>query len=390
MAVDIGTKELSDCRIGNTKINEIYVGSTKVWPTKIVYTNDFIAFRYYRYGNAGQTPPYEIADIMAHNWSASGTWYQNLVVFQFTDAFFDKNPTTIFGNNGYYQDDGSGGRVKQGTLYRLNNSTNLSMEEVYSKYSYSTITNYCSVVTTIPGGSQYFNINVSTNFVRGGIYVIKLPDYSSGTYASCGLYHWNQSKFPCLYTRGSSSTGYNLIPQTGWLQQVPTQKWYMPRLITTVIDPYFINSSSVPVEELAQSLVVRISFLETNAKSEDMIPINKTVYDLFGEYPHVFESGEYPTRMQVVLQNVGSYNIVGLLAMHESWRNIPEAIVGKFHVQSNTIIARTIFDTADQYTWLDMAGENIHLFLFLAEETSGMGQAILNAQVQSPLIDYFA
>lgn len=110
-----------------------------------------------------------------------------------------------------------------------------------------------------------------------------------------------------------------------------------------------------------------------------MIPINKTVYDLFGEYP---------TRMQVALQNVGSYNIVGLLAVHESWRSIPEAIVGKFHVQSNTIIARTIFDTANQYTWLGTAGEDI--LLFLAEETSGMGQAILNAQVQSPLIDYFA
>lgn len=54
MAINIGNSDLNDCQIGGTKVNEIYVGSIKVWPTKIVYTNDFIAFRY---GNAGQTPP---------------------------------------------------------------------------------------------------------------------------------------------------------------------------------------------------------------------------------------------------------------------------------------------------------------------------------------------
>lgn len=393
MAVNIGSKGLKTCKKGSGNVSAIYKGSTKIWPTKITYTDDYIAFRFYRYGNGGMTPPYEDGSIMAHNWTASGSWYQNMVVFQFTDEFFDKNPTTIYGNNGYYQDDGSGGRVKAGTIYRFSNPNNYDMVQIYNNYTYSSIMNYCTAIVNIPAATQYYNVSVS-NFTRGGVYVMKLPDYSSNDgYASSGLAHWNQTKFPCQYNRSGGSTKYNLVAHRNWLASTPSESWFMPQSLNVV----FLQSALPIIREVDPSRIRMETFRVSTTEKQTSFNISRRTFDELLNQTEwinsIFIEGEQLRTLDSVITYESDTEMIGCISLMDwvAGINNPEFLLGKYHATGTGVIECRSAINPDVWQFPDV-GEDVELpvFIVITPLNSSMGQAILNARMHDGIKDYFA
>lgn len=373
MAIYIGDKEVNDCNLGSKGVKEVYCGDIKIWPT--VEPEDYIAFRYYRYGDGSQTPPYEIAPLMAHNWTENGNWYQNLVVFQFTDAFWKKNPDVIIGNNGYYVDNPD--RVVSGAISTLNNPNEYSMFEIYEKYDYNTILNNLGQGVSIPPG-QYFNINVGTGiFTKGKIHVIVIPPLQEGTYGSSGISHWNQERFPCVYTRKGSTKEYKLLPKMGWLSSSPSQISIIgdPRLAipdSTIID---INATRVSLS-LSTSDATSINLLENVALSKIMgqqidIPINPgtKIVKIHGA---ISLSPVNPTVEHVAMFSVSPFDI--------NLCKVKKSVISSILTGQTTV--------PDKFDWFGYVNKTLPIYFCMSRiDNVTVGIPITETSVTPPLID---